>query len=223
MQDLASLMRKGRTFLIPGAKKDDPDLQWMPLFISHTDLHVVLSLWLSLLTHKVSKSPKSETNFWKECIKPHTDISLTTFYNKSCNLNGWLHNCVLPFVYGVQLAPQQSCICNLWYSTLCDFTSFFLMSTILPYSDKRKQLTNHPNLRKWCFLDWTWHVLLLFYEFWTGTLTLLRNNCVKTSWYCIDVNVHGRHSLLIYDKCHCLELLPFVRVRQYSLSLSKED
>ena len=22
---------------------------------------------------------------------------------------------------------------------------------ILPYSDKRKQVTNHPNLRKWCF------------------------------------------------------------------------
>ena len=49
--------------------KDDPDLQWMPLFISLTDLHVVFSLWLSLLTHKVSKSPKSETIFWKECIK----------------------------------------------------------------------------------------------------------------------------------------------------------
>ena len=51
MQDLASLMRKGRTFLIPDANscidyvssiKDDPDLQWMPLFISHTNLHVVL-------------------------------------------------------------------------------------------------------------------------------------------------------------------------------------
>ena len=28
-----------------------PDLQWMPLFISHTHLHVVLSLWRSLLTY----------------------------------------------------------------------------------------------------------------------------------------------------------------------------
>ena len=50
--------------------KDDPDLQWMPhLFISHTHVHVVLSLWRSLLTYRVWKSPKSETNFWKECIK----------------------------------------------------------------------------------------------------------------------------------------------------------
>ena len=74
----ASLMRKGRTFLIPDAKscidcehpiKDDPDLQWMPLFISHTHLYVVLSLWRSLPPHRVWKSPKSETNFWKECIK----------------------------------------------------------------------------------------------------------------------------------------------------------
>ena len=45
MQDLASLMRKSRTFQIPGAIpeltacpiKDDPDLQWMALFIhSHS-------------------------------------------------------------------------------------------------------------------------------------------------------------------------------------------
>ena len=49
--------------------KGVPDMQWMPLFISHTNLHVVLSLWRSLLTHRVWKSPKSETNFLKECIK----------------------------------------------------------------------------------------------------------------------------------------------------------
>ena len=57
IQDLASLMRKGRTFIIPDTNscidcephiKDDPDLQWMPLFISHTHLHVVLSLWRPL-------------------------------------------------------------------------------------------------------------------------------------------------------------------------------
>ena len=31
----------------------------------------------------------------------------------------------------------------------------------------------------------------------------------------IDVNVRDRHILLIYEKCHFQELLPFVRVRQY--------
>ena len=35
--------------------KDDPDLQWMGLFIAHTHLHLVQSLWLSFLTHKVSR------------------------------------------------------------------------------------------------------------------------------------------------------------------------
>ena len=72
MQDLASLGKAEHSsfqVLIPALTaspiKEDPDLQWMPLFISHTHLHVVLSLWLSFLTHKVSKSQKSETNFWK--------------------------------------------------------------------------------------------------------------------------------------------------------------
>ena len=65
-------MRKDRTFLIPGAHswidcqpiKDDPDLQWMGLFIVHTHLHLVQSQLLSLVTHKVWKSPKSETLFF---------------------------------------------------------------------------------------------------------------------------------------------------------------
>ena len=77
MLDLASVMRKGRTFLIPDANswltvspiKDDSDLPWMPIFISHTHLYVVFSLWRALQPHKIWKSPKSETNFWKECIK----------------------------------------------------------------------------------------------------------------------------------------------------------
>ena len=33
--------------------------------------------------------------------------------------------------------------------------------------------------------------------------------------FCIDVNVHDRHILLIYEKFHFQELLPFVRVGQY--------
>ena len=41
----------------------------MLLFIAHTHLHIVLSLWLSFLTHKVSKSPKSETNLKIAIIK----------------------------------------------------------------------------------------------------------------------------------------------------------
>ena len=77
MQDLASLMRKGRTFQIPGAIpeltacpiKDDPDLQWRLYSFIHTHLHVMRSQCLFPTTHKVSKSPKSEANFWKECIK----------------------------------------------------------------------------------------------------------------------------------------------------------
>ena len=78
LQDLASLMRKGRTFLTPGANSCtdcEPHKmmtqicnEWV-LFIAHTHLHLVLSLSLSFLTHNVSRSPKSETNFWKECIK----------------------------------------------------------------------------------------------------------------------------------------------------------
>ena len=58
MQQLASLMRRGRKFLIPDANscidcephtflKDVQDLQWMPQFILHTHLHLVLSLWKS--------------------------------------------------------------------------------------------------------------------------------------------------------------------------------
>ena len=36
--------------------------------------------------------------------------------------------------------------------------------------------------------------------------------------YCTDVNVHDRHILLFYEKCHFQELLPFVRVQQFSVS-----
>ena len=36
----------------------------------------MLSLWLSLPTHRVWKSPKSETNFWKECIKAKNERHL---------------------------------------------------------------------------------------------------------------------------------------------------
>ena len=55
MQDLASLMRKAEhssfQMLIPALTaspiKDDPDLQWMPLFISHTHLHACFLYVLS--------------------------------------------------------------------------------------------------------------------------------------------------------------------------------
>ena len=37
-------------------------------------------------------------------------------------------------------------------------------------------------------------------EFLGETLILLKDISVETSWYCIDVNVHDRHILLIYKK-----------------------
>ena len=78
-----------------------------------------------------------------------------------------------------------------------------------------KQLTNHLNLRKLC-LDWTWHILL-HSEFGVETLILLKDISSQNIMInCIDVNVHDRHILLVYEKCHCQELLPFVRVWQYS-------
>ena len=39
----------------------------------------------------------------------------------------------------------------------------------------------------------------------------MKNIKVKTYSYCVDVNVHNRDILLIYEKCHFQELLPFVR------------
>ena len=41
-------------------------------------------------------------------------------------------------------------------------------------------------------------------------------------WYCTDVNVHYRHILLIYEKCHVQELLPFVRVGHNNLSAARQ-
>ena len=35
------------------------------------------------------------------------------------------------------------------------------------------------------------------------------------AWYTLARMLHDRHILLIYEKCHIQELLPFVRVRQY--------
>ena len=35
-----------------------------------------------------------------------------------------------------------------------------LITSVLPNTDKRKQVTNHQNLTILMFLDWTWHVLL---------------------------------------------------------------
>ena len=52
-------------------------------------------------------------------------------------------------------------------------------------------------------------------KFWAEKLILLKDTQVTTSWYCIDVNVHDKHILLINEKCHLQELLPFVRVGQY--------
>ena len=62
-----------RCYIIPALAgspiKDAPDLQCMPLFISHTHLHLVLSYGDLFHYSRVWKWPKSETNFWKECIK----------------------------------------------------------------------------------------------------------------------------------------------------------
>ena len=38
---------------------------------------------------------------------------------------------------------------QLWQLKLVSF--YKNITHVLPYSDKRKQLTNHPKLRKWCF------------------------------------------------------------------------
>ena len=56
MQEIASGMRNfclsSLEMLIPALTacsiKDVPDLQWMPLIISHTHVHLVLSVWRSL-------------------------------------------------------------------------------------------------------------------------------------------------------------------------------
>ena len=60
--------------------------------------------------------------------------------------------------------------------------------------------------------------LSMFYfqsEFWAETLIMLKDISVKSSWYCIDVTVHDRNILLIYEKFNFPELLPFVRVGQH--------
>ena len=67
MQELVSGMRNVLPFLITDAKssidcephKGCPRFATIALFISHTHLHVVLSLWRALKPHKVWKSPKS--------------------------------------------------------------------------------------------------------------------------------------------------------------------
>ena len=46
-----------------------------------------------------------------------------------------------------------------------DVSVGILKISILPCSDKRKQLTNHPNLRKWCFrLDLAYATSILSLE-----------------------------------------------------------
>ena len=50
-------------------------------------------------------------------------------------------------------------------------------------------------------------------EFWAETLILLKNIQIETWWYCTDVNLHDRQTLLIYEKCHFQELFPFVKVK----------
>ena len=77
MHDLASLMRKA-AFLIPDANSCidcEPHKGW-PRFVMNASIHLshsfvcsAFSKWPSLLTYRVWKSPKSETKFWKECIK----------------------------------------------------------------------------------------------------------------------------------------------------------
>ena len=110
MQELASRMRNVLPFLIRDAKSCIDceshkgcckDLQWMYVFISHTHLHVVLSLWRSLISYKVWKSQKSETNFWKECIKPknerhlclqsytHTIVHSSALYYQNFYYHSW--------------------------------------------------------------------------------------------------------------------------------------
>ena len=144
MQELASGMRNfclsSLEMLIPALTAIPimgvPDLQWMPLFILHTHLHLVFLkpwsqiplrtsyerfltiyvmvkksfvrrsqgyLWPRLygeLFHysRVWKWPKSETNFWKECIKAkktrhlchqnhtHTIVHSSAMYYQTLNV-----------------------------------------------------------------------------------------------------------------------------------------
>ena len=78
MQDLASLMRKGRTFLIPDANSCidcEPHKGWprfamnASIHLSHTHLHVVLSLWTFFHHIGFENHQNLKFNFWKECIK----------------------------------------------------------------------------------------------------------------------------------------------------------
>ena len=76
IQDLASIMRKGRTFLIPHANSCidcEPHKGW-PRFAMNASIHLTHSFACRAFSmdflppYRVWKSPKYETNFWKECI-----------------------------------------------------------------------------------------------------------------------------------------------------------
>ena len=65
--------------------------------------------------------------------------------------------------------------------------------TKLPYFDKRKQVTNYPNLRYWCFrLDLVCSTSRLGFK-------KKHSSCwkiFKSSWCYINVNVNDRHVLV---------------------------
>ena len=82
-------------------------------------------------------------------------------------------------------------------------------TAILPYSDKRKQVTNHPNQKSF----------LSFFIYSTSILSLQQKHSFswKTNSRHHDITLMSMYMtniLLIYEKLHFQELLPFVRVRQ---------
>ena len=72
--------------------------------------------------------------------------------------------------------------------------------TMLPYSDKRKQVTNHQNLRKWCF----YIRLSMFYfqsKFWAETLILLKDIFLLSQ------------DIMIFHWCQCTWQTHFAHLR----------
>ena len=125
MQELTSGMRNiclsSLEMLIPALTaspiKDIQDLQWMPLFISHTHLHLVLSLWRDLHYSRVWKWPKSETNFWKECI-----IFLPNPPKLSCGFKQIsMSMCLHIVLYNVKI---YMCLCDCIIDVKCEQNKF---------------------------------------------------------------------------------------------------
>ena len=81
------------------------------------------------------------------------------------------------------------------------------------YSDKRKQLTNHPNLRKWCFqiqMDLAYSTSIPSLE--QETLILLKDILSQDVMILHDVNVHDWWQ---YTFCSFLWEISFSRVASF--------